>query len=132
MKKKFFILVADRNPRVREFLKREMTAEGYGVLLAKNCEEVVQRIYHDESLDLLIMDPDLPDKGALMMWEKLQARIPPIPVVIHGFLSDYSTNTEDPATIIFIEKSGNSVENIKKAVIEILENPVIQGDGPRV
>jgi len=126
MNKKFSILVADRNPRVREFLKREITAEGYKVLLAKTCEEVLYRIYHDESLDLLIMDPDLPDKGASIIWEKLQARIPPIPVVVHGFLSDYSTNSEDLAATVFIEKSGNSVENIKKAVIEILEKPIIQ------
>lgn len=35
MAKKFTILTADRNRNVREFLKREMIAEGYRVKVAK-------------------------------------------------------------------------------------------------
>jgi CheY-like chemotaxis protein len=36
VEKEFKILVADRNQRVREFLKRELMAEGYRVRLAKH------------------------------------------------------------------------------------------------
>jgi CheY-like chemotaxis protein len=37
----FTILIADRNPNVRELLKRELVAEGYSVQLARSSREVL-------------------------------------------------------------------------------------------
>ncbi|MBU1398308.1 MAG: response regulator, partial [Proteobacteria bacterium] len=61
LKKMIKILIADRNSNVREFLRREMMAEGYSVELAENGREVLKWAYHREPADLLILDPDLPD-----------------------------------------------------------------------
>ena len=83
MEKEFKILVADRNQHVREFLKRELKAEGYRVWLAKNVQEVLKKVYHSETLDLLILDPDLPGTDKLSLLKKLQNRIPALPVVVH-------------------------------------------------
>jgi len=61
-------------------------AEGYGVQLAKNVQEVLKKVYHTEALDLLILDPDLPGTDKLFLLKKLQNRIPALPVVVHiGF-----------------------------------------------
>ena len=90
MKEQYKILIADRNPHVREFLKREMEAEGYDVRLAKNGREVLTWAYHQEQIDLLILDLNLPDENELCIPEKLQDRIPALPVVVHGFFSDYA------------------------------------------
>ena len=38
----FTILIADRNRNVRNLLQREMTSEGYQVLLAENAREVIK------------------------------------------------------------------------------------------
>ncbi|MGD9335223.1 MAG: response regulator [Desulfobacterales bacterium] len=121
MKKEFKILIADRNQHVREFLKREFMAEGYRVGLAKNVQEVLKKVYHSETLDLLILDPDLPGAEILSLFKKLQDRIPYLPVVVHTYLKDYTNHTDILSDVAFVEKSGSSVEGLKKMVCEILE-----------
>ncbi len=120
MEKEFKILVADRNQHVREFIKRELMAEGYRVGLAKNVQEVLKKIYQPETIDLLILDPDLPGTDELSLLKKLQDRIPALPVVVHTYLTDYTGHTNILSELAFVEKSGSSVEGLKKMVYEIL------------
>jgi DNA-binding NtrC family response regulator len=121
VEKEFKILIADRNQHVREFLKRELMAEGYRVGLAKNVQEVLKKVYHSENLDLLILDPDLPGAEILSLFKKLQDRIPVLPVVVHTYLKDYTNYTDILSDVAFVEKSGSSVESLKKMVCEILQ-----------
>jgi DNA-binding NtrC family response regulator len=121
VEKEFKILVADRNQHVREFLKRELMAEGYRVRLAKNVQEVLKKVYQSETLDLLILDPDLPGTDKLALLKKLQNRIPALPVVVHTYLADYTDYTNELSKLAFVEKSGSSVESLKKMVREILQ-----------
>ena len=120
MGRQFTILISDRNRNVREFLKREMMAEGYRVHLAKSGREVLKWAYKQEFIDLVILDLDLPDTSEIAILEKLENRIPTLPVIIHAFLSDY----ENPPAVLnaaaLVEKKGNSVERLKKVVSEIL------------
>lgn len=120
MEKEFKILVADRNQHVREFIKRELMAEGYKVRLAKNVQEVLKNVFYPETLDLLILDPDLPGTDKLSLLKELQDRIPTLPVVVHTYLSDYNDHTNILSKLAFVEKSGSSVEGLKKMVSEIL------------
>ena len=120
MEKEFTILVADRNRHVREFLKREMMAEGYRVRLAKNGREALKWIYHHEPLDLLILDLDLPDVSELAILKKLDDRVPALPVVVHTLLSDYANHPALSGAAAFVEKAGNSIERLKKVVFETL------------
>lgn len=124
MEKEFKILIADRNQHVREFLKRELMAEGYRVGLAKNVQEVLKKVYHSETLDLLILDPDLPGIDKLSLFKKLQDRIPALPVVVHTYLTDLTDYTDDTdilSEVAFVEKSGSSVEGLKKTVYAMLQ-----------
>ncbi|PQP34472.1 hypothetical protein C6A37_07610, partial [Desulfobacteraceae bacterium SEEP-SAG9] len=121
MKEEFNILITDRNPHVREYLKREMVAEGYRVRLAKTGREVIKWVYHHDPLDLLILDPDLPDTTIVSLFEKLQNRIPALPVVVHTFLSDSVDFATGSIEVVFVEKSGSSVENLKRPVADILK-----------
>lgn len=121
MKKNFTILIADRNRHVREFLKREMEAEGYRIRLAKNCQEILKWVWHHEPLDMLILDLNLPDESELGKLEKLQDRIPTLPVVIHSFFSDYADHPAVLTATAFIEKGGSSIENLKKVVYEVFQ-----------
>jgi DNA-binding NtrC family response regulator len=97
-----------------------MMAEGYRVHLAKNGREVLKWAYKQEFIDLVILDLDLPDTSEMAILEKLENRIPTLPVVIHAFLSDY----ENPPAVFnaaaLVEKEGNSVERLKKVVSQIL------------
>ncbi len=119
MAKKFTLLIADRNRHVREFLKRELIAEGYRVKVAKNGQEVLKWAYHQAPLDLLILDMDLPDASEIPVLEIIADRIPVLPVVIHSFSSDYCNHLSYPGITAFVEKSGNSVEQLKKVVSNV-------------
>lgn len=116
----FTILIADRNPHVREFLKREMAAEGYRVRLAENGKDVLKWSYAPEPLDLLILDPDLPDVDANTLLARLADRIPALPMVIHTFLSDFSAPEASAGDIAFVEKRGSSIESLKQIVERLL------------
>ena len=58
MRGRFTILIADRSHNIREFLKRELEAEGYLIKLANNGPEVL-RMMVAEPPDLLILDLDM-------------------------------------------------------------------------
>jgi DNA-binding NtrC family response regulator len=119
--KGFTILVADRNPNVRDLLKREMAAEGYKVFQAKDSREVIKRVFSQAPLDLLIFDPDLPDAVEAGIFEKLNDRIPQLPVVLHSFQTDRADYPEEMAEAVFVEKRGNSVERLKEVVFHLLD-----------
>jgi len=121
LRKKYNILIADRNPHVRELLRREMTLEGYQVQLAKTGREVLNYTLKQDSFDLLILDPDLPDIDESSLLKKLGERIPLLSVVVHSFLSENSEQQDVLTTVIFVEKRGSSVDHLKKIVAEILE-----------
>lgn len=116
----FTLLIADRNPHVRDFLKREMIAEGYHVQLAKNGRDVLDRIHHDEPLDLLVLDPDLPDVGDLSILERLQEELPGLPIVLHTFLSEYRSHSGVLSAGAFVEKDGSNIDALKTVILEML------------
>jgi len=121
MKKGFTILIADRNRHVREFLKREMMAEGNNILLAKSGQEVLKCIYdHNKPLDLLILELDLPDIGGLSILEKLQDRIPTLPVVVHTYLSEYLYHPDVLCANAVVEKKGTNIDRLKEVVSDVL------------
>jgi DNA-binding NtrC family response regulator len=120
MKAQLTLLIADRNSRVRKLLQREMTAEGYQVRLAQNGREVIKGAYAYEPLDLIILDPDLPDSDALYLLKQLQDRIPKLPIVVHAFASDYCDQMTTSSDVVFVEKCGDSVERLKKVINDLL------------
>ena len=123
VKKDITILIADRNPHVRKFLQREMTAAGYRVQLADNAREVLKWAFHHEPLDLIILDPDLPDADESHMLQHLLNRVPALPVVVHTYASEYGDVSKDMEDLFFVEKRGSSVERLKQVVYEILVEP---------
>ena len=59
MNKNYSILVVDDEPGMREFLEIMLTKEGYGVSIASNGAEAIERI-GKESYDLAIVDIQMP------------------------------------------------------------------------
>ena len=120
MREGFTILIADRNPHVRELLKREIVAEGYHVRLAENGREVLKWSYDSDPIDLLILDPDLPDIDESALLSHLADRIPALPMVIHTFLSDYTVSSGISRTVTYVEKREGSIENLKQVIADFL------------
>ena len=120
MDDEFYILIADRNRHVRDFLRRELTAEGYRVLVAKDGREVLVTTEGAEPPDLLILDLDIPYFDGLTILDRLRERTPLLPVVIHSFITEDAANHNVRHAAALVEKSGNT-DCLKVAVGEVLK-----------
>lgn len=119
-RREFTILVADRNPHVRDFIRREMVSGGFRVEVAKNAEEVLRLVFQDESIDLIIIDPDVPGVPAKELLARLMDRIPGIPIVVHSLSPQEPSSADESVPMTFVRKEGESIDTLKKVVGEIL------------
>lgn len=122
------ILVADRNRHVREFLRRELRAEGYQVEVARDGRELLNLLCGDEPPHLLILDLEIPYLDELEIWVLLKDRRPPLPVVIHTFLPEYPEHLTVPLAAAFLEKKGDTDE-LKAIVADLIRQHYPQGFG---
>lgn len=120
MEKKFKILIADKNKNVRDFLMRELSSEGYEATSAKDGEFVLETIAGEDPPDLLILDLEIPGMDCAVIFGRTQAHKPPIPVIVHTFLTEEADRNSMSKTEIYIEKSGN-IDHLKSAVAEMLK-----------
>jgi DNA-binding NtrC family response regulator len=120
------ILIADRNRNVRDLLRRQLTAEGYVVEVARDAREVLDRINGEDPPHLLILDLEIPYLDEPEMWARLKDRQPPLPVVIHTFLPEYPTNLTLPIAAAFLEKKGDT-DQLKAVVAEVIGRHYPQG-----
>ncbi len=114
-------MIADRNRHVRDYLQREFSMEGYRVLLAKNGRQLLDRISSADALDLVVLDLNIPDERELTVLENIRKRRPKLPVIIHGFSADYRQHPVASGAASFVEKCGGSIEELKCAVSESLQ-----------
>ena len=120
VKKSRCILIADRNPNVREFLKRELMADGYDILIAGNCSDVIRCAYKHNFIDVIILDPDLPGDSEANLIKTLNSRIPLIPVIIHAFGQGFDPESPFSGEEIFVEKQASSIEQLKKILRQMI------------
>jgi CheY-like chemotaxis protein len=120
MSNQFTLLIADRNRHVRDFLRREFTAEGYAVELAKDDKELLSIIDADDPPDLLIVDLEMPCSGGQEALETLLAHNPLLPVVVHTFLSEEAAQQLCGRAAAFLEKRGNNIDHLKQTVEAVL------------
>ncbi len=114
------ILVVDRNPNVRRYLRRELAWEGYRVLLAENCRSVMRLIRDEAKFDLVILDPDLPDDGTEPLLEALRHECPGTPVIIHALITEDIIHENTENNTDFVEKDGRSIEHLKRVIVHRL------------
>ena len=103
-------------------------AAGYRIRLAENGKEVVKWTYHQEPLDLLILDPDLPDLEESAVMQKLRNRIPVLPVILHTYMPGHENDWNLLAEAVFVEKQGNSIERLKQVVANMLQVALTQSE----
>lgn len=122
MNKPLTLLIADRNPHVRDFLKREMMAEGHRIQLVKSGRELIEQIQHTNGVpDMLILDPDLPDVNDQSLVHQIQRLVPELPIVIHTLQTEIIDQLKDVQSLVLIEKKGSSVDLLKLAVNAIAD-----------
>jgi DNA-binding NtrC family response regulator len=96
-----------------------MTDAGYRVHLAMNGTQIIRYASH-HLLNILIVDPDLPDSDSLSLLKNLRDHLPHLPVIIHTFISDYAEHSDIFDTAVWVEKEESSVERLKEVVAKLL------------
>jgi CheY-like chemotaxis protein len=74
------ILVADDEPRVRDFLRKILTGVGYQVLEANNGREAEQQVEASD-IDLLITDLAMPEQGGIETIQRLHKARPQLKII---------------------------------------------------
>jgi DNA-binding NtrC family response regulator len=120
----FTIVIADRNPHVRRFLQRELARGGYRIHLVENARELYSRVSGPDPVNLVILDPDLPDAAPFSVVEALGRRLPRTPVVIHTHAPHAAACSPEnrPCHSFVVEKSGGSVERLKQVAAALFED----------
>lgn len=124
------ILIADSNRHIRQFLCRELMAEGFAVIQAGIHTEIFNCLTQESCPDLLVLDPDIPNIGGAAVMAQLLKMLPRVPVVVY---SAYPENGEHPLfrqADAFVEKIANPAFLIKsiRTVLEqgkSVERPAI-------
>jgi DNA-binding NtrC family response regulator len=122
MSKRRRILIAERNPHIRSYLTRELSAAGYDVLPVKTLAELYHWVVSSQPMDLLVLDPDLPEDGQTLKLETLLAQIQTIPVIYHCLPGECPAYLCKREGAIFIEKTGTSVPALKAGIQSLLPN----------
>lgn len=120
MKKANLIIVADRNPRIRGFLRRELADNGYHVQLVENGKELLNLIDSRLHIDLIVLDPDFPGMDPIEMAQKIGDRIPQLPVVLFCFRESEELSAFVNGTVFHVEKNGQSIDILKETIQSIL------------
>ncbi|MCK5311343.1 MAG: response regulator [Desulfobacteraceae bacterium] len=118
MIKPLHILITDLNHNVQDFLTRELKKEGCIVYNAENTIEAQKYIYGSNRLDIVILDPELPDLFEQPLLDEVQDRLPPVPVIIHTYKEIFDDMIKDD-NIYFVEKNARSIKLLKEKILEI-------------
>jgi DNA-binding response OmpR family regulator len=113
--KKMRIMITDSNSRVRDLLRRELEQEGYVVFSSKNGQEILDRITSPDSIDLIILDPQLFCPYGLQLLGDLNSAAQSIPIIIHAF-HDQRSHIESLKHVLFVDKDANSIRELKEVV----------------
>jgi len=118
MGESFTILIAERNRHVREFLRREFVAEGYGVKVVGDDRELWRALEGDRP-DALVLDLEIPYGGGVAVLERLGNRGISVPVVVHTFPAESADDPVVQRADAFVEKEGDT-RRLKSVLREVL------------
>lgn len=104
--KEFRILIIDRNPNVREFLKREFSRGRFSARTAKDAAEGLAVLASGEPVDLIVLDPDSAGAGGAAFVRRLVRERAGLPVVLH-VLGGEEAAVADCGAAAVVEKSGD-------------------------
>jgi len=113
------ILIADRNRHVRDLVCRELTAEGYRVLTAKDGREVWLFLRGEAPPDLLVLDLEIPYLEDLAGLAGFAEHGPPLPTIIYCYASEVSEHQTLSREAAVLEKT-EDLEDLKAMVALIL------------
>jgi len=76
------VLVVDDDPAIRRALERALGAEGYGVALAEDGRQALERVAFEPEPDVVLLDLGLPDLDGVEIVERLRSEGNEIPILV--------------------------------------------------
>lgn len=119
MAQTFNILVAERNRHVRDFIRRELAAEGYQVESVRDGHELFARLTTALPPDILILDLEIPFLSEEDLLARLYNDYPQLPIVIHSFLPEDLHPDQGPQAAAILEKK-EDIQRLKETVAQVL------------
>lgn len=104
------ILIAERNPRIRNFLSREFLNRAFRVEGAGNSDEVLKAVKSSEPPHLIILDASTPDNTGGVLLQLLGYEFPEVPIILHGYLSDLTDDVDLRQVFAMVDKDGSPDE----------------------
>jgi len=93
------------------------------VLLAKNGPQIIDLIDGGQTIDILILDLDMPKIEESSIISRLRGQSLPFPVVVHASSWDYEPYKETLSPFNFVRKQKNSIDHLKRAISDTLKHP---------
>lgn len=112
----YTIVISDRNPNVREFLRREFTGKGFVVLPARDGWELFRLFRQDTTVHLLVLDPEIPSRYGAGLLERISREMPKLPVILHA-LNGWEAGKDGTGRVeAVVEKQPDTAELVSTAV----------------
>lgn len=111
------ILVTDLNHHVRNLLQRELTKEGHIIYTASSRKEANEALSGSQSLDLIILDPEVSERFGESLFARFRELLPDITIIFHTF-SEFLPDIDKEESILFVEKNEKSIYFLKKIIQE--------------
>ncbi len=103
------ILIADQNPYIRKFLRRELAQPGYRIFETGNPHQLYTRLYDEKDRPhLIVLDPYIPYVNGVEMLKRLQNIAPPVPVILYTYITEYRHHPLVENLSAFVEKDGDT------------------------
>ncbi len=112
------ILVTERNGNIRELLRRELARAGYRVLTAADAPETLTILRENASVELVILDEELPGAGEAGGIEAFLCAEGGPPVIVHAFSHGACACQEGGRVAAVVEKGGG-LELLTAAVAKV-------------
>jgi len=112
------LLVVDDEAPLRLLYEKELTEEGYEVVLASDGWEAVKMI-EEEAPDLVVLDIQMPEMDGLEAMGKILGKYNKLPVIINSAYSSYKSNFMSWAADAYVVKSSN-LDELKSSIRDIL------------
>lgn len=122
------LLVVDDEPLMTELLLHMMSREGYRVLTAHSGAEALQIVRQEgSSVDLILLDINMPEMDGLQTARALQQEAPGIPVLIATGFGDILAESTFPANVTGVVSKPYQGKVIATRIDEIFQST--RGDG---
>ncbi|MBI4603706.1 MAG: response regulator [Planctomycetes bacterium] len=112
------VLVADDEISIRKLYQRELSREGYSVVLAANAQEAI-KLAREVVPDLVIMDIRMPGMDGIEALGRILEENNEIPIVINTAFSSYKDSFLSWSADAYVTKSSDLTE-LKDTVKTIL------------